>query len=130
MSIGMTGKDFRFSRKDIIFFTFSVVLGFIFIENILYFFSWILPVWQWIFRSIFTMIIHIFAATICAHFWWKALSYKLFSFRYFIVFFSGFVLAAMVHMLYNLSLQTGNIMVVIVFAIIGYMMFTRLIVKE
>lgn len=36
MSIGLMSQDFRFSRSDIIIFTLFVVLGFVFIENLLY----------------------------------------------------------------------------------------------
>jgi RsiW-degrading membrane proteinase PrsW (M82 family) len=36
MSIGLMSQDFAFSRRDIIIFTLFVVLGFVFIENLLY----------------------------------------------------------------------------------------------
>ena len=36
MSIGLMSQDFAFSRRDIVIFTLFVVLGFVFIENLLY----------------------------------------------------------------------------------------------
>ncbi len=36
MSIGLMSQDFAFSRRDVIIFTLFVVLGFVFVENLLY----------------------------------------------------------------------------------------------
>lgn len=130
MSVGLTGRDFRFSKQDIIFFTFFVVLGFVFVENILYFIYSDFSLVQWVFRSFFTLIAHLFAASMCAYFWWKALSYPLFSLRYFTTFLLGFFLASIIHMLYNLSLEKGSLLFVLLFTIAGYMVFTKLIMKE
>lgn len=129
-SIGLIGKDFQFSKQDIILFTFFVAIGFVFIENIFYFIRGDLSLGQWVFRSFFTLILHVFAAVVCSYFWWKALSYRLFSPRYIITFILGFILASSIHAVYNLSLAKGNIALVLIFAGVGYVVFTRLLLKE
>jgi RsiW-degrading membrane proteinase PrsW (M82 family) len=85
-SIGLMSQDFRFSRSDIIIFTLFVVLGFIFVENILYLYQYHSSITTWIFRSFFSLSAHLLAATICAYAWWKSLSYEPFSISYIAIF--------------------------------------------
>ncbi len=110
MSIGLAGQDFRFSKSDILTFTLFSVLGFVFCENIIYLIGGHAPLGEWIYRSIFTLIAHIFAASICAYYWWRALSYQLFSRRYIAFFLLGFLLASGAHTLYNLLLESNSLL--------------------
>lgn len=129
-SIGLIGRDFSFSQKDVILMTFFVVLWFVFAENLLYFFDgrWSLPVW--IFRSFFTLLAHIFLASICAYFWWKALSYRLFSLRYVATFFFGFLIASMFHFVYNSFLESGSMIGIFIALAWGYVFFTRALLPK
>ncbi len=121
-SIWLIGKDFHFSQKDIASFTFFVVLGFVFAENLLYLISAKFSISTWIWRSFFTLIAHVFTALICAHYWWKALSYPLFSARYIGTFLFGFILAGGLHTLYNFLLEQGSIIGLIIYAVVGYVL--------
>jgi RsiW-degrading membrane proteinase PrsW (M82 family) len=86
MSIGLMSQDFAFSRRDIIIFTLFVVLGFVFIENLLYLFLSDTGLSTWIFRSFFSLMAHLLASVICAYAWWRALSYEPYSLRYIAIF--------------------------------------------
>ena len=121
-TVGLIGQDFHFSQKDVISFTFFVVLGFVFAENLLYLASGQFTLGTWIWRSFFTLIAHVFTAIICAHWWWKALSYPLFSARYIGTFVIGFVLAWGLHTLYNSLLAQGSILGIIIYAVVGYVL--------
>jgi RsiW-degrading membrane proteinase PrsW (M82 family) len=85
-SIGLLGKDFSFTQKDVILMTIFVVLGFTFAENMLYLIRGTWGGGEWVFRSVFTIFAHIFLSTLCSYFWWRALSEKMFSLRYFTFF--------------------------------------------
>lgn len=133
MSIGLMSQDFRFSRSDIIIFTFFVVLGFIFVENLLYLIQVIqgkLTLTTWIFRSFFTLIAHLISASICAYSWWKALSYEPFSYQYITIFALWFILAVISHLGYNMALSYGYIVGIYIYMIIGYIFITKGIMKK
>lgn len=108
-SIGLMSQEFRFSRRDIVIFTFFVVLGFVFAENLLYFFFSGSSLSTWIFRSFLTLVAHLFASILCANIWWRALSYEPMSIRYMAIFATGFIIASLVHVGYNLTLEQGSI---------------------
>ena len=128
MSIGLMSQDFRFSRSDIIIFTFFVVLGFVFVENLLYLVQVIqgkLSLTTWIFRSFFSLIAHLISAIICAYAWWRALSYEPFSYQYIIIFTFWFTLAVMAHLGYNMALNAGHIIGIYIYMLIGYILITK-----
>lgn len=102
-------QDFRFSRSDIIIFTIFVVLGFIFIENLLYLVHGGFSLSTWIFRSFFSLSAHLLSAIICAYAWWRALSYEPFSWQYISIFTSGFIIAVIAHLGYNMILEQGSV---------------------
>ncbi len=122
VSIGLAGQDFRFSRWDILMFTLVSVLGFVFSENLIYLMGWDASLGQWLYRSIFSLIAHIIASSFCAYYWWKALSYKLFSLRYIVFFIVWFMLASGTHLLYNWLLSEGYIVWIIMYVVVWYMM--------
>ncbi len=134
-SIGLTAKDFRFSQIDFLLFTFFITLGFVTGENILYlreaYTSGILSVMiTGIYRVFFALPLHVFAASICVMFWWKALSYDFFSWRYIVFFLSGFISATIIHSIYNLLIEKNSFILLIIFVGIGYMAFTQWILLE
>jgi PrsW family intramembrane metalloprotease len=108
MSIGLMSQDFAFSRRDIIIFTIFVVLGFVWIENFLYFFQAHVSLSTWIFRSFFSLTAHLLASVICAYAWWRAIAYEPASLHYILIFTLGIVLAVLTHLGYNLILEQGS----------------------
>jgi hypothetical protein len=129
-SIGLMSQDFRFSRSDVIIFTLFVVLGFIFVENILYLYQYHSSISTWIFRSFFSLSAHLLAATICAYAWWRSLSYEPFSISYIAIFSLGFMSAVLAHLGYNLILEQGSIVGLLCYIIIGYVVITRAILDK
>ncbi len=129
-TLGLVGGDFHFSRREIVLFAFYVVLGFVFIENILYIHKYGFDLWIWFFRSTFTFSAHLLSATICTLAWWQALSYPLTSLRYFTRFFLGFLLASLVHMFYNYFAGLGNIWVLILYLAVAYIVFTQALLEK
>lgn len=129
-TLGLTSKEFRFTRRDFLLFTFFVTLGFSTIENAIYLF-WNIDVSPWsilligISRILFSLTIHIFAASICVMLWWKALSYKIFSYKYTFFFLMGYIGATVVHGVYNLLLDRSYIFPLFVLTGVGYFSFTQ-----
>ena len=117
--------DYRFSRSDIIIFTIFVVLGFIFIENLLYLFRADTSLTTWIYRSFFSLSAHLLSAVICAYAWWRALSYEPFSIRYIAIFSLGFIIAVLAHLGYNLILEQGSVTGLFVYMIVAYVVITQ-----
>lgn len=135
ISLGTTGINLRFSREEILFLNFFCVLGFVFAENILYigrdiFIEHTFSFFQWGFRSFFTLIAHIFAASLCTFFWWKALSYQFFSRGYLFYFSLGFILATLTHALYNTLVGENLFIAIICFSFIGYGVFVMLLSRS
>lgn len=130
MSVWLMSQDFRFSKRDIVLFTIFVVLGFVFVENLLYFFKWSWWIGTWIFRSFFSLIAHIVSAVICAYAWWKALSYPPFSLGYISIFSVWFVWAVTTHLIYNFILEQGSIIGLFLFCVIAYIIITQGILKN
>lgn len=129
-SLWLTAKNFRFSRTDFLLFTFFVTLGFITGENILYlkeaYHSGILNVMMTgVYRLFFALPLHVFAASICVIFWWKALSYRFLSVQYIWLFLSGFLIAAIIHTLYNFLISKNSIFFLLLIVGIGYLAFTQ-----
>ncbi|NRH21291.1 PrsW family intramembrane metalloprotease [Candidatus Gracilibacteria bacterium] len=130
MSIGLMSQDFRFSRSDIIIFTLFVVLGFVFIENLLYLLKGNFSLTTWIFRSFFTLVAHLLSAILCAYAWWKALSYPPFSVQYISIFALGFTVAVITHLGYNLILGEGSMIGLGLYLLGAYLVVTRGIIPE
>lgn len=128
-SIWLMSQDFRFSRRDIVIFTFFVVLGFVFAENIIYFFSDI-SLGTWIFRSILTIGAHLFASMIASIVWWKALSHEPKSRWYIMIFSIGFIVAILVHVGYNFILQQWSIVGLLVYMLLAYIVLAQGILNQ
>ncbi len=125
MSIWLMSQDYRFSRSDIIIFTIFVVLGFIFIENLLYLFQADISLTTWIWRSFFSLSAHLLSAVICAYAWWRALSYEPFSTWYISIFSLGFITAVIAHLGYNMILEQGSIAGLFIYMIVAYVVITQ-----
>jgi hypothetical protein len=110
MSIGLMSQDFAFSRRDIIIFTIFVVLGFVWIENLLYFFQAHISLSTWVFRSFFSLTAHLLASVICAYVWWRAIAYEPASLHYILIFTIGIILAVLTHLGYNLIVEQGSML--------------------
>jgi hypothetical protein len=78
-----------------------------------------------IYRLLFALPLHIFAASICVMFWWKALSYRFLSWQYIGFFITGFILASGVHSLYNTLAEKNNFILLLFLTAIAYFSFTR-----
>lgn len=134
-SVGLTAKQFRFSRRDLLIFGFFITLGFVFLENILYL-AKVYPLGlgniflTGITRSIFSLLSHLFAASICVMMWWKALSYGVFSFRYILTFLIGFLLASFAHLFFNELVASWNMIFVVIFSLVAYFSFTQWLVLD
>lgn len=134
-SVGLTAKEFRFSRKDLLIFIFFISLGFVCIENLLYlvraFPLGIYPlIVTGVSRSLFGLLAHLFSASICVMFWWKALSYGVFSLKYILIFLTGFILASISHITFNLLVSIAPLWSVLVYAFIAYFAFTQWLILD
>lgn len=134
-TVWLTAKEFRFSRRDLLVFWFFITLWFVMVENLLY----LIQAYRWgvlaifstgITRSVFSLLAHLFAASICIIFWWKALSYGVFSWKYIFFFVSGFLLASIVHTLYNTMISLYGILPGAIVAVIAYIFFTQWLVES
>lgn len=121
--LGYLWKEFRFSLRDFAYFSFFVVIGFVFFENILYFFSGQYPLLSIVYRSIFPFAAHLLSALVCSWMWWKALSFPFFSFRYLLWFLWGLISAIIVHAVYNISLLQWWMLVGVIQCIAAYGVF-------
>ena len=126
-SVGLTAKDFRFSRIDFLLFTFFVTLLYL-IEAAKT--SSLTVLMTGVYRVFFALPLHVFAASICVLCWWKALSYGVFSWRYILLFITGYIGAALVHSLYNYLIDIRSFTFLLVFAALAYMVFTQSILPE
>ncbi len=125
----LLGKKFSFSLRDLTIFTFCVVLGFVFVENILYFFKYWASVWLAFSRSIFVFSVHLLCALVAMLAWWKALEYPLVSIKYFAYFSLGFLWASVLHFLYNYTLSLDNNILFVPYLLGAYGLFVYLLKK-
>lgn len=130
-TLGYLGQKFHFSLRDFAYFSFFVVTGFVFFENILYFFQGTgQSLVASIYRSIFPFSAHLLSAGICTLFWWKALSYPFVSLKYALYFISGLLLAIGVHLLYNISVAQGWFWLSVLVLFGAYILFVSMIHSE
>ena len=98
--IGGSNLKTKTSLQEMLLLTIFIALGFVWAENILYLIHFLNlgnireSIQIWILRSFFSLIIHIFAASICTYFWFQAYQrYTLNSFKYAFYLFVGFTIA-------------------------------------
>lgn len=134
-TLWLSARSFRFSREDFLIFTLFVTLGFVSIENLIFLFEALDQGPKIIFqigisRILFALLAHFFAASICVFFWWKALSYKVFWWKYSFYFLLGFLLAISVHTLFDLLVQKNSFVGILIFTIVAYMFTTRWMISD
>ncbi len=129
-TLWLSARSFRFSREDFLVFTLFVTLGFVSIENLIF----LIKSWDqgpkiifqiWVSRILFALLAHFFAAGICVCFWWKALSYKVFGWKYSFFFLFWFLLAISAHTLFDLFVQKNSFTGILLFTIVAYCFTTR-----
>ncbi len=134
--LGSTRILLRQKLSEIILITLFIALGFVWIENILYLINtlskqslgWVVEVW--ILRSLFSLVIHIFAASVCTYFWFHASFHALGSLRYSLWFLSGFFLASILHALYNYAVAQNAILILFWFFALAYFLLTKWLYQE
>lgn len=127
--LGLLGKSFRFSLRDLAVFGFCSVVGFTFIENFLYFSTANATAIGILFRSFFSFSAHLLAVMIATFFWWHALSHKFLGVKYIFYFLLGFLLAVASHTIFNYSLSVGATWVLLPYILASYGAFVYLIKK-
>lgn len=123
-----TSFDYISSIKKWVFYSFFVSLGFVFIENVLYFYNTYLTWWFWenfiymyFSRSVFSLILHVFCTALIAAYFSKAfLKYSKFDIKFFTTFIFGVLLAVLSHTFFNLSLQYSFTFILLIFFLIWY----------
>ncbi|MCH2188292.1 PrsW family intramembrane metalloprotease [Candidatus Gracilibacteria bacterium] len=143
------GKHFNFlqssmdqirSPKSALLYAIFVALGFAFIENILYLFSvyknmgWGMELLEvYFFRSVFSVFVHVICSSVVAYFFSRAfLAYpgQDFSLKYIKIFFSGILLALILHLLFDVALTLEWGFVLFFYFIGGYLAVARLFYSE
>jgi RsiW-degrading membrane proteinase PrsW (M82 family) len=111
-----------------------IALGFGFVENILYL-STILSskglgsdlITTWIFRSIFSVFVHIFCGMIVASAFWRANLNPINTWkigRYMKVFLLGIIASIAIHAIYDVGLTFGFTAIIFIYLIVGYLYCT------
>ena len=129
--------------KDInswVMYAIFVALGFSFIENILYFHSLYLQHWisfeltkTYFFRSIFSIIVHVFCSSVIAFFFTKAyLAYKKQNklFPYLKTFFWGLSIWILLHFIFDFSLTIGFSFIIILYFVVWYLYVSSIFYRE
>lgn len=121
--LALMGRYFSFSLRDLTIFVFCIVLGFVFVENILYLFKYWFSFSLSISRSIFTFSAHVVSAMIIVISWWKSLSYRLGSFGYIFWFLIWILLSVISHSIYNFALQNNYNIIALFYIFLAYWFF-------
>jgi len=126
--------------EDWVLYAIFVALWFSFIENILYFYSLYLQYWlgwelvqSYFFRSIFSLMLHIFASSVVAYYFSKAyLKYKKEwkIFPYLKIFFIWLAVAILLHFIFNFALTFWFGFIVILYFIIWYLYISSIFYRE
>lgn len=125
----LLGQKFSFSLRELTLFVFCVVLGFVFVENVLYFSVYGASIGLSLSRSIFAFSAHLLSALVAMFAWWKALEYPLISWKYFSFFFSGFLWASILHFFYNYSIGNNSQILLIPYCFAAYGLFVYFLKK-
>ena len=117
-----------------------IALGFALFENILYFYHFYSQnglsfdfVKLYFYRSIFTIITHIFASSLIAFFFTKAyLLYKEKSFnkQFVLMFWAGIFYSILAHLIFDVSLTLGFNFIIILYLVFGYLYVSFIFFRE
>lgn len=128
------------SIKTWVLYAIFVALGFSLIENILYFYSIYSQVWFWsellttyFFRSIFSVMVHVFCSSLVAYYFSKALLLyreKDLSFPYLKIFLYGLFLGIAFHLIFDIALTLGFTFIIIFYLVWGYLYVWSVFYRE
>lgn len=142
-------KHFHFIRSSLFYinsvktwvlYAIFVALGFSFIENILYFYNLYNQygigkslVITYIFRSVFSVLVHILCSSVIAYYFskyilWVRNSGK--SFSYIKMFMYGILISTMLHTFFDVSLTLGFSFIIFIYFIGWYLYITNIFYKE
>lgn len=135
-----SSKHFNFLNSDIfsidsvkkwVSYAIYIALGFSFIENILYIYSFYNSYGIWydmlkiyFFRSSFSIIVHVVSSTVIAYYFTKAYlvyKWKDLSFSYLKVFSLWLFLSILLHLIYDVSISLGFSFIMFIYFIGGYL---------
>ncbi len=126
--------------EDWVLYAIFIALWFSFIENILYFHRLFLEYWLnfelvqiYFFRSIFSIMLHVFASSVVAYFFSKAyIKYKKEKkvFPYLKTFFYWFSIAILLHFIFNIALTLGFWFIIIIYFVIWYLYISSIFYRE
>lgn len=124
--------------KEIVLLSVFVALGFAFVENIIYFWNILLSEWLWgefiksyIFRSCFSLMVHVICSALLAHtfsiVWYKK---NLFSLSAGIIFIGGILTSLLLHAIYDISLTLGFWIISLVYFLGGYLYVSGIFYRD
>ena len=126
--------------EDWVLYAIFVALGFSFVENILYFYYLYSGYWinfelvkSYFFRSVFSLMLHVFASSVIAYYFSKAyLKYKKEwkIFPYLKIFFIWLTIAILLHFIFDFSLTLGFGFIVILYFVIAYLYISSIFYRE
>ncbi len=127
------------SVKEGVLYSIFIALGFSFIENILYLYN-LFSIYNlsfdflkiYFFRSIFSVILHVFCSSLLAYSFIKALSYynEWNIFKYIKLFLYGLILSVFLHFFFDLCLTLGFSFIIIIYLIVWYLYVTSIFYKD
>lgn len=128
------------SVKDWVLYAIFVALGFSFVENLLYLWSYYGAhgasfdlVKLYFFRSAFSIVVHILCSSVIAYYFSKALILyrdKDLSFSYLKIFSVGLVVSIVLHLVFDVALTLGFVFVIFLYFVGGYLYVSSIFYKE
>lgn len=126
--------------QDWVIYAIFIALGFSFIENILYFNNLYIQSWlsfeltkTYFFRSIFSIMVHVFCSSVIAYFFTKAyLLYKKQNklFPYLKTFLIGLSIWILLHFIFDFAITIGFSFVIILYFVIWYLYVSSIFYKD
>jgi len=126
--------------EDWVLYAIFVALWFSFIENILYFYNLYLLDWisfelvkTYFFRSVFSIIVHVFSSSVIAYFFTKSyLEYKKNgkTFPYLKTFFIWISIWIFLHFLFDFTLTLGFSFIIIIYFVVWYLYVSSIFYKD
>ncbi len=127
------------SIKKWVLYSIFIALWFSFIENILYLYNIYSINWisfsllkVYFFRSVFSIILHVFCTSILSYSFLKALLYykENKTFKYIKLFLYWLFLSVLLHFIFDLFLTIGFSFIIIIYFIVGYLYITSIFYKK
>ena len=126
--------------SDWVMYAIFVALWFSFIENILYFYNLYIEFWVWyeltktyFFRSIFSIMVHVFCSSVIAYFFTKAyLLYKKENklFPYLKTFLIGLTIWILLHFIFDFAITIWFSFIIIIYFVVWYLYVSSIFYRE